>query len=49
MPSAAQAEGIVLIETRRGYLLDKETLRPAQVVVSSGNPPPVPLSEEVSQ
>jgi molecular chaperone GrpE len=37
-PSADQEEGVVLFETRKGYLLDKETLRHAQVVVSSGQP-----------
>ena len=47
IPSDDQAEGVVLIETRRGYLLDKETLRPAQVIVSAGKPP-VPAAEEVS-
>lgn len=47
-PSVDQAEGVVLIETRRGYLLDKETLRHAQVVVSAGNPP-VPSTGEGGQ
>lgn len=35
-PSDEVPEGVVLYETRKGYLVDKETLRHAQVVVSAG-------------
>jgi molecular chaperone GrpE len=45
-PSDDQAEGVVLIETRKGYFLDKETLRHAQVVVSTGKPPSPSTGEE---
>jgi len=39
LPSATEAEGIVLALVRRGYMLRNKLLRPAQVIVSSGAPP----------
>ena len=39
MASDKEPEGIVLAQTRRGYMLRNKLLRPAQVVVSSGPPP----------
>lgn len=36
MPSPDVPEGIVLAQTRRGYMMGDKLLRPAQVVVSSG-------------
>ncbi len=38
IPSEEYPEGIVLAETRRGYLLHGRLLRAAQVIVSSGPP-----------
>ncbi len=40
VPSADVAENRVVQQTRRGYLLGDRLLRPAQVIVSSGAPPP---------
>ncbi len=38
LPSADVAEGVVMNEVKRGWLLHGKLLRPAQVVVSSGAP-----------
>jgi len=38
LPSADFDENHVMVQTRRGYMLGKRLLRPAQVVVSSGTP-----------
>ncbi len=38
LPSDQVPEGVVLKQTRRGYLLRNKLLRPAQVVVSGGPP-----------
>jgi molecular chaperone GrpE len=38
LPSDEHPEGMVIAETRRGYLLNNRLLRAAQVVVSSGPP-----------
>lgn len=37
-PSPDAAEGTVIYETRKGYLLGESVLRPASVIVSSGAP-----------
>ena len=36
MPSETVAEGIVITQTRRGWMLGEKLLRPAQVVLSAG-------------
>jgi molecular chaperone GrpE len=36
MPSETVPEGVVITQTRRGYMLGDKLLRPAQVVVSAG-------------
>ncbi len=38
LPSADVAEGLVSIESKKGWMIGDKVLRPAQVVVSSGNP-----------
>lgn len=38
IPSDVQGEGMVISQTRRGYVLGSKLLRPAVVVVSSGPP-----------
>ena len=38
MPSETVPENNVIAQTRRGYLLGEKLIRPAQVVVSSGDP-----------
>ena len=38
MPNADVQKGTVLLEARKGYKLGTRTLRPAQVIVSSGSP-----------
>ncbi len=48
MPSAEYPDGVIAVETRKGYRWEKEALRHAQVVVSSG-PPPTAGSGEVSE
>ncbi|MCE9616204.1 MAG: nucleotide exchange factor GrpE [Lentisphaerae bacterium] len=42
LPSETVPENGILVQTRRGYLLGDKLLRPAQVVVSSGNPHAAP-------
>ncbi len=37
-PSAEAAEGIVIYETRKGYRMGDQVIRPASVIVSSGAP-----------
>ena len=37
-PSAEAAEGIVIYETRKGYKMGDQVIRPASVIVSSGAP-----------
>jgi molecular chaperone GrpE len=39
MPSETVAEGIVITQTRRGWMLGDKLLRPAQVVLSAGAAP----------
>jgi molecular chaperone GrpE len=39
MPSETVAEGIVITQTRRGWMLGEKLLRPSQVVVSAGVAP----------
>jgi molecular chaperone GrpE len=39
MPSETVAEGSVITQTRRGWMLGDKLLRPAQVVLSAGSAP----------
>jgi molecular chaperone GrpE (heat shock protein) len=38
LPSATEPEGVILAQSRQGYLFKNRLLRPAQVVVSNGAP-----------
>ena len=44
-PSPDVPAGTILMQARKGYKLGARTLRPAQVVVSSGPPAPTPAKE----
>lgn len=50
LPSENEPEGTVITQSRQGYRFKNKILRPAQVVVSSGNPrPPQSPAEENNQ